>query len=170
MASKHPPGPPMTLGNSIMREPGVRVRRRGRHMVRIVIIFLLMMGMAAPASAIETKATGGFILSVHSGQFEGNECPPAEHEKSCYHTTLVQMKIDGPMTNNYRATCQVFDRAGELLGQQTAMTTRSKDAIMNTIEETHETINGPPVWVGIFEINVSFQQVAKVECEARRVP
>ena len=35
-------------------------------MVRIVIIFLLMMGMAAPASAIETKTTGGFILSVRT--------------------------------------------------------------------------------------------------------
>jgi hypothetical protein len=139
-------------------------------MVRIVIIFLLMTGMVAPASAIETKATGGFILSVHSGQFEGNECPPDEHEKSCYHTTLVQMKIDGPMTNNYRATCQVFDRAGKLLGQQTAVTTRSNDAIMNTIEETHETINGPPIWVGNLEVDVSFQQVAKVECDARRVP
>ena len=37
-----------------------------------VIIVLLMMGMAAPASAIETKATGGFILSAHGVQFEGN--------------------------------------------------------------------------------------------------
>ena len=139
-------------------------------MVRTVIIFLLMMGIAAPASAIETKAIGGFILSVHGVQFEGNECPPAEHEKLCYHTTLVQMKIDGLMTNNYTASCQVFDRAGKLLGQQTAVTTRSKDAMMNTIEETHETIGGPPIWVGNFEIDVSFQQVAKVECEARRVP
>jgi hypothetical protein len=139
-------------------------------MVRIAIIFLLMMGMTAPASAIETKAIGGFILSVHSAQFEGNECPPTEREKFCYHTTFVQMKIDGPMTNNYTATCQVFDRAGKLLGQQTAVTTRSKDAIINTIEETHETINGPPIWVGNLEIDVSFQQVAKVECEARRVP
>ena len=41
--------------------------------------------------------------------------------------------------------------------------------MMNTIEETHETISGPPIWVGNFEIDVSFQQVAKVECEARRV-
>ena len=139
-------------------------------MVRIIIIFLLMMGMAVPASAIETKATGGFILSVHSAQFEGNECPPTKHERFCYHTTFVQMKIDGPMTNNYTATCQVFDGAGKLLGQQTAVTTRSKDEILNRIEETHETINGPPIWVGNFEIDVSFQQVAKVECEARRVP
>ena len=139
-------------------------------MVMIVVIFLLMVGMTAPASAIETKATGGFILSVHGAQFEGNECPPTEHKKFCYHTTFVQMKIDGPMTNNYTATCQAFDRAGTLLGQQTAVTTRSKDAMMNTIEETHETIGGPPIWVGNFEIDVSFQQVAKVECEARRVP
>ncbi|MFY9882228.1 MAG: hypothetical protein WAK39_22955 [Pseudolabrys sp.] len=55
------------------------------------------------------------------------------------------MKIDGPMTNNYTATCQVFDSAGKLLGQQTAVTTRSKDEILNRIEETHETINGPPI-------------------------
>jgi hypothetical protein len=145
-------------------------RQRRLHMVRIIIIFLLMMGMVVTASAIETKATGGFILSAHGAQFEGNECPPTEREKYCYHTTVVQMKIDGPMTNNYTATCQVFDREGKLLGQQTAVTTRSKDAMMNTIEETHETINGPPIWVSNFEIDVSFQQVAKVECEARRVP
>ena len=43
------------------------------------------------------------------------------------------MKIDGPVTNNYTATCQVFDRAGKLLGQQTAVTTRSKVAMMNTM-------------------------------------
>jgi hypothetical protein len=97
-------------------------------------------GMAAPASTLETKATGGFILSVHPAQFEGNECPPGEHEKFCYHTTIVQLKIEGLMTNNYTATCQVFDRAGKLLGQETAVTTRSKDTF------------------------------AKVECEARRVP
>ena len=109
-------------------------------MVRIAIIFLLMMGMAAPASALETKATGGFILSVHPAQFEGNECPPCGREKFCYHTTIVQLKIEGLMTNNYTATCQVFDRAGKLLGQETAVTTRSKDTF------------------------------AKVECEARRVP
>ena len=75
-----------------------------------VIIFLLMMGMAAPASAIETKATGGFILLAHGVQFEGNECPPTEHEKLCYHTTFVQMKIDGPLTNNYTATCRFRPR------------------------------------------------------------
>jgi hypothetical protein len=63
-----------------------------------------------------------------------------------------------------------FDPAGKLLGQQTAVTARSKDKIMNTIEETHETIGGPPIWVGNFDIDASFQQVAKVECEARRVP
>ena len=95
-------------------------------MVRITVIFLLMMGMAAPASAIETKATGGFILSARGVQFEGHKFPPTEHEKLCHHTTLVQLKIDGPTTNNYTATCQVFDRAGKLLGQQTAVTARSK--------------------------------------------
>ena len=136
-------------------------------MGRIAIILLLMMGMAAPASAIETKAIGGFILSAHGG-FEGKECPPGERERHC--TTFVLMKIDGPTTNNYTATCQVFDTAGKLLGQETAVTTRSKDKVMNTIEETHETVGGPPIWVGNFDIGASFQQVAKVECEARRVP
>jgi hypothetical protein len=100
-------------------------------MVRIVFVFLLMMAMAAPASALETKAIGGFILSAHGG-FEGKECPPGEHEKFCYHTTFIQMKIDGPVTNNYTAACRVFDSAGKLLGQDTAVTTRSKDKIMNT--------------------------------------
>jgi hypothetical protein len=85
------------------------------------------------------------------------------------------VKIDGPVTNNYTATCRVFDSAGKLLGQDTAVTTRSKDkimntTIMNTIEETHETIGGPSILVGHFEIDASFQEVAKVECEARRVP
>jgi hypothetical protein len=135
-------------------------------MFRIAIILLLLMWMATPASAIETKSIGGFILSVHGG-FEGKECPPGERERHC--TTFVQMKIDGPMTNNYTATCQVFDTAGKLLGKETAAT-RSKDKRMNTIEETHETIGGPPIWVGNFEIDAPFQQVAKVECEARRVP
>jgi hypothetical protein len=136
-------------------------------MIRIAIILLLMMGMVPPASAIETKTIGGFILSV-SGGFEGKECPPGERERHC--TTFVQMKIDGPVMHNYKATCQLFDTAGKLLGQETAVTTRSKDKIMNTIEETHETIGGPPIWVGNFDIDASFQQVAKVECEARRVP
>jgi hypothetical protein len=148
--AKHPPGPPMDLGN--MPALGKqRLKQRGRHMTRIAVVFLLMMGLAAPASAIETKAIGGFILSVRSMQFEGNECPPTEHERLCHHTTLVQMKIDGPMTNNYTATCQAFDRGGTLLGQQTAVTTRSKEATMNMIEETHETIGGTPMWVGHFE-------------------
>ena len=136
-------------------------------MGRIAIILFLMMAMAAPASAIETKAIGGFILSVQGG-FEGKECTPGERERHC--TTFIQMKIDGPVPNNYKATCQVFDAAGKLLGQETAVTTRSKDKILNTIEETHVTIGGPPIWVGHFEIDAWFQQVAKVECEARRVP
>jgi hypothetical protein len=136
-------------------------------MSRIAIVLLLMMGMNAPASALETKAIGGFILSVQGG-FEGKECPPGERERHC--TTFVQMKIDGPVTNNYKATCRVLDAAGKLLGQETAVTTRSKDKILNTIEETHETIGGPPIWVGHFEIDAWFQQVAKVECEVRRVP
>jgi hypothetical protein len=65
-------------------------------MVRIVII-LLMVGMAAPASAIETEATGGFILSARGVQFEGHECPPTEHEESCYGTNLrMSNEGDGP--------------------------------------------------------------------------
>ena len=47
------------------------------------------------------------------------------------------MKIDGPVTNNYTATCQVFDRAGKLLGQQTARVLKgAKPADIPVVQST----------------------------------
>ena len=132
--------------------------------------FLVLMGMAAPASAIETKAIGGFILSAQACSLRETSARRTNTKKFCHHTTFVQMKIDGPMTNNYTATCQAFDRAGKLLGQQTAVMTRSKEAIMNNDRRDPRNDQRPANTGRHFELDVSFQQVAKVECQARRVP
>jgi hypothetical protein len=130
------------------------------------------------AASIETKATGGFIKSVF-GPARGadGKCldysvgtPKAESDRWCKYSTFVSMGIDGPgaPTNKYRVACKAFDRSGKLLAERAGSNTEPGNPDDASVERETPP-NAAPRWYGLLRLDAALDQVARVECEARRL-
>jgi hypothetical protein len=135
----------------------------------------LLIATVQAALAIETRATGGFISKV-TGPPIGPDgtCSyygeTESQERWCNRSTWVTMNIDGPAgpTARYSVTCRALDESGKLLAARAASNAEhaTDDSQVGRATPSYN----PPYWWGLIRLDVALNQIARIECEAHRVP
>ena len=156
-----------------------------KHIVLAAAVVSLIGSAQAVTLDVLTQAHGGLIEGVFRGdvcdepptfkkgsdgvvrQYYGGTSDLAAGRAYC-NSIFVQMKIDGPLTNRYSATCRAWDRSGKLLSERSAMP--SELGTTNAVSLSQPVENGPWIWYTNLNLeNVDYREVVRVTCEANLI-